>query len=1114
MQRIAPLNLIGREVELAALAEFCTSLGEAGKYRWWRAKAWSGKSALMAWFVLHPPENVRIVSFFITARLAGQNNRSAFMENVLEQLLCILGEEYPPFLTDSNREPHLLGLLEDAAKSCKDRGEHLVLLVDGLDEDRSDTHSIAGLLPVVPPHEMRIIVSGRPNPPIPAEVPEHHPLRDESIVMELVPSVHAEAVRDQMVRDLKKLILGDAWEQDLLGVLTASGGGLTAADLAELTGQPKWLIDEHLSTVAGRSFDRRDAHYRPGLAPEVYILGHEELYALALEMIGPARLAQYRAKIYDWADGYADGGWPSTTPEYLLRGYFSLLKSISELGRMMSCVTDVRRQDRLLDLAGGDVVALAEIATVQDLLLRSVPPDLIEMLRLAIHRDHLRDRNTNIPDDLPALWLKLGNVSRAESLANSVTRPEERAGALSSLAVVLFDAEEFEAAHTFLDQAEYFTRSMVDSGDQNWALGYVIEAAAHLGEIDRCMDLLELVYIPAIEVDALISVSVAALKLDRGKSAADLLSRAESIASDRSDDPNDQVEMLLSLARHYGPGDEAKARSFSDRAIVIAESASDEYERKQCAEWLTKYFADIGAIDLAGRFATYEESLYIAGGVAKMGDLDRAVDLVGDIEVAIFRIAACGMVAREALRQGDTALADRLLETAENLLLELPMEKYGGYLPAPIEVVQAAIESGDLARASRIVGLILDLARRAEALVLLADAYRASGDREAAIRLLIESENTARSVLNASMQASNISELMLAAHRIGDAEGVDRSIIQLKQMLKDPSLKAFHGYYVRKISIQCASAGRVEQAVEILSDIDEPWFRAEAAAGIARELASQDLADLRIVNLIEEAVIHARAATEWSDRSKVLASVAELSARLGNYSLAKSYLAEAVQYAMHRRALTEVQALTEVASAAVNIGDDDVLTGALERVEHLVDSISSARFLRQAKESLAVVVALAGDIDRAKSIALSIDSIIYQSAAIGQVIEFVSERDDSDSVDDLIDTLEAIVMADYTEGYADDYVLSYLGVAAAKAGKLELAWRVLPLFVDPAEKSLVLAEMLRRSVDDGREILIMQLLASGIWNQSVRFMSDLSRQNLKDVADELQVVQRTVLPVS
>src|SRR4051794_4390959 len=58
VEQIAPAQLIGRRAELAALAAFCTTADELGSpaYVWWRAPAWSGKSALMSWFVLHPPE--------------------------------------------------------------------------------------------------------------------------------------------------------------------------------------------------------------------------------------------------------------------------------------------------------------------------------------------------------------------------------------------------------------------------------------------------------------------------------------------------------------------------------------------------------------------------------------------------------------------------------------------------------------------------------------------------------------------------------------------------------------------------------------------------------------------------------------------------------------------------------------------------------------------------------------------------------------------------------------------------------------------------------------------------------------------------------------------------
>ena len=49
---IAPDRLLGREQELRELAGF------AEPYRWWEGPPWAGKTALMAWFALHPPPDV------------------------------------------------------------------------------------------------------------------------------------------------------------------------------------------------------------------------------------------------------------------------------------------------------------------------------------------------------------------------------------------------------------------------------------------------------------------------------------------------------------------------------------------------------------------------------------------------------------------------------------------------------------------------------------------------------------------------------------------------------------------------------------------------------------------------------------------------------------------------------------------------------------------------------------------------------------------------------------------------------------------------------------------------------------------------------------------------
>ena len=294
VRQIAPEELRGRDGELAELAAFCAGEGRC-RYAWWRAPAWAGKSALMSWFVLHPPPVVPVVSFFITARYRGQDNRAAFTDAVLEQLAALMGKLAPGSLAEPAREHHLLGLLAEAAGA----GRRLVLVVDGLDEDQGvtagpDASSIAALLPARPPAGLRVIVAGRPDPPVPDDVPDDHPLRDLGIVRVLDPSPSAGVVRSDMQRELRRLLRGDQAQRDLLGLVTAAGGGLSARDLAELTGIGVYEVEETLRTVAGRSFTRRAGHWQPGAAPPVYVLGHEELQAAAAAALGPARLEGYR----------------------------------------------------------------------------------------------------------------------------------------------------------------------------------------------------------------------------------------------------------------------------------------------------------------------------------------------------------------------------------------------------------------------------------------------------------------------------------------------------------------------------------------------------------------------------------------------------------------------------------------------------------------------------------------------------------------------------------------------------------------------------------------------------------------------------------------------------
>ena len=291
VRRIAPGELHDRDDELAELAAFCTE-PDRGPYAWWRAPAWAGKSALMSWFVLHPPPGVQVVSFFVTARYKGQDDRDAFTDAVMEQLADLLGEPIPAYLTETTREPHLLRMLTRAAEERHRAGQRLVLVVDGLDEDRGvttgpDAYSIAALLPARPPAGLRVIVAGRPDPPIPADVPDDHPLRDPAIVRVLDASRWAAVVRADMQRELKRLLHGSPGR---------------AGPARPGRGRRRWPQRRRSCRAdrpAARMTSRRTcmqwpggpsrrvpAQWQPRTGPPVYVLGHEELQAAASAVSG------------------------------------------------------------------------------------------------------------------------------------------------------------------------------------------------------------------------------------------------------------------------------------------------------------------------------------------------------------------------------------------------------------------------------------------------------------------------------------------------------------------------------------------------------------------------------------------------------------------------------------------------------------------------------------------------------------------------------------------------------------------------------------------------------------------------------------------------------------
>jgi len=190
-----------------------------------------------------------------------------------------------------------------------------------------------------------------------------------------------------MEKDLKRLLVGSPAEQDLLGLVTAAGGGLTAADLAELTGLLRWQIQDCLGTVTGRSFSFRDPYYTPD-GPAAYLLGHEELQITAIDLLGPASLSPAIGT------ASAPGQWlllprvAGRDPEVPAPRLPPHARADDDLPKLLACVTD--HPSPRTDCSPSPVPTpwrWRRIRTPTDVRGCEVQPDWFALTKLAIHRD-------------------------------------------------------------------------------------------------------------------------------------------------------------------------------------------------------------------------------------------------------------------------------------------------------------------------------------------------------------------------------------------------------------------------------------------------------------------------------------------------------------------------------------------------------------------------------------------------------------------------------------------------------------------------------------------------------------------------------------------------------
>ena len=539
LAEIVPVNgLQDRDEELAELTEFCAG---SDSYAYWQAPPWAGKTALVATFAQHPPAGVTVVPYFVTARQAGENDSTGFLRAVSAQLAALMSEDLPSVIT--TREVYRT-FLADRARQAHAAGQQLVLLVDGLDED-TGTHagsgvlSIASLLPRKPLAGLKVIVAGRPDPKLPADLPADHPLRS-CIPRRLSVSPHAIEIERSARLELMDLLARGGVHRHVVGLIAASGGGLTLTDLEYLTNQPKYVVADLLGSVFGRTIRGRlvPAAHDP---QHVYLFAHDKLREQALDVLGDLELTRYRQQIHTWADEYRRQRWPAATPRYLLTGYQRLLDTTCDTIRLAKLAEDAARHDRMLDHTGGDDTAYTEIQAALTQLAAAANPDLRTMVRIARHRDAIEQRNQSVPTHLPAVWALLRNIPRAEALARSITDPHSRAQALAGVAQAVAAVDP--------DRAERIARTLTDPYSRTQALAGVAQAVAAVDAdrarriADRAEQIARTITHPYSRARALAGVAQAVAAIDAD--------RAEQIARTITD-PNVHSQTLVKVALRAG----------------------------------------------------------------------------------------------------------------------------------------------------------------------------------------------------------------------------------------------------------------------------------------------------------------------------------------------------------------------------------------------------------------------------------------------------------------------------------------------------------------------------------------------------------------------------------
>ncbi|MCF2125474.1 hypothetical protein L1I79_03360 [Strepomyces sp. STD 3.1] len=1030
---LAATHFEGREKELAEMSTFALGDHAHGPSYWrWLAPAWSGKTALMAQFALNPPDGVHVLAFFITARLAGRSDRTAFLSMLQQQLRA--------YLEDSDLDCDGYGGFHDAlrraAQRALGRGQRLVLVVDGMDEDSGVEsafagYSIAGLLPATPPDGLRVIVAGRPNPPVPGDVPRGHPLHASHISHDLAESPAARAVREDAERNLNDMIVAGDLPLDLVGLTSAAGGGLSAADYAPLVGDrtPR-QIEAVLSGATGRSFQLRPAQWplSDGRRPSLYSFAHQELVVSARHLLRPSVLSAYRTRVHDLIDAYRDRGWPQDTPEYALKGYPQMLREQRDTARLTRLATDPARHERLWHTTGSDTEALTEIADAFTLHRAEPEADLVSCVRLSYFRDELKHKALSFPIEAIHVLAKLGHVRKAAALLGARVEfsPQECWLFTNVLREALVIGEEqlvLRAVHALIRPAV-----------RDQALFHCVVALADAEQVADAAELARTISDVRMRSTAFVEAARKLVRAGRPNWTVDVTREAAETAR-AFGDPASRVEVMAAVMQvQMEAGHTEEAASLVTEMVDVVRALTDSPRRSWASAVVAEALMNAGrtkeAVDLA-RDA--------ANGTGGLGDLEERVMVLRQVACVLAKAGRGDEASRCALTIDGPGRRCAVLVRVAEASAEV------GLSEATVDSVRDAVEAADD---------LSDLDERADVMAELADVLAKTGRGEDAIRL-------ARTISRPEHRFSVVIDVLSALVKARLSERAIALVPHAVEVAGDLTKPEGRADALGQVAQLLVTAERLEEAVRLMDSISDPGHRAMAwgdvaltmaKAGHTDEAAGRGIAAAQAIGIVGDAATRAdgllrvaRVLTrtgQTEDAVRLVRSAAEVAATINDPRPRASTLVDAARLMADAGEADHATRYTDIAIEVARTAPDVVRT--------VSSSLQVARALAQVDRTEEAREVARTAVDMAMAVKLPAS----RAGLLGHAALLLVETEQAAEAVQLVDTYVRV-----SRGHVDPddqaIVLAHVAVALAGAGWTEEAVRLAHTAADLARATSV-----------------------------------------------------------